>query len=283
MPTLGQLRQSAKGLGIPASDIRSATSADELQALIVQFMNGGSTKTKTTRKPATKTRTATKTATKTPARRGRPPKAASKTAVKSKPAAKSATTGKAKRSTADESGRMMLGDVDFNVTDGWNAREGSPPDLIVKALRRFKGNRSKVFTHLLPNIWDFVGRKMQDSTKRSQASAETMLQYRISRTAWDFAMKTGQHEKSTNRAEYGTQGTYRKPGATGAARSTAKRSTTRKSTPQKAKPQKAAQKPAAAPKRRGRPPGSKNKPKVATTTARRTASKPVKKKTTARR
>jgi hypothetical protein len=219
MPTLGQLRQSAKGLGIPASDIRSATSADELQALIVQFMNGGSTKTKTTRKPAAPKRTATarKAATKS-VRRGRPPKAATRTAVKSKPAAKSATTGKAKRSTADESGRMMLGDVDFNVTDGWNAREGSPPDLIVKALRRFKGNRSKVFTHLLPNIWDFVGRKMQDSTKRSQASAETMLQYRISRTAWDFAMKTGQHEKSTNRAEYGTQGTYRKPGATGAVR-----------------------------------------------------------------
>jgi hypothetical protein len=278
MPTLGQLRQSAKGLGIPASDIRSATSADELQALIVQFMNGGSTKTKTTRKPATKTRTATKT----PARRGRPPKAATKTAVKSKPAAKSATTGKAKRSTADESGREMLKDVDFNVTDGWNARVGSPPDLIVKSLRKYRGNRAKVFTALLPKIWDFVGRKMQDGSKRTQASAETMLQYRISRTAWDFAMKTGQHEKSTNRAEYGTQGTYRKPGATGAARTTAKRSTTRKTTPQKAKPQKAAQKPAAAPKRRGRPPGSKNKPKAATTTARSTTRKPVKKKTTAR-
>ena len=273
MPTLGQLRQSAKGLGIPASDIRGATSADELQALIVKFMNGGSTKTaKTTRKPV-------KTATKTTARRGRPPKAAAtKTAVKSKPAAKSATTGKAKRSTADESGRMMLGTVDFSETDGWNAREGSPPDLIVKSLRKYRGNRAKVFTALLPNIWDFVGRKMQDGSKRTQASAETMLQYRISRTAWDFAMKTGQHEKSTNRAEYGTQGTYRKPGATGASRTAAKRSTVRKTTPQKAKPQKAAQKPAAAPKRRGRPPGSKNK--TSTTTATR---KPVAKKKTARR
>jgi hypothetical protein len=264
MPNLGQLRQSAKALGIPASDIRSATSADELQAMIMEHMNGGSTKTKTTRKPAAKTRTATKT----PARRGRPAKAATKSAVKSKPAAQSAKTGKAKRSTADDAGRMMLGSVDFSETDGWNAREGSPPDLIVKSLRKYRGNRTKVFTALLPKIWDFVGRKMQDGSKRTQASAESMLQYRISRTAWDFAMKTGQHEKSTNRAEYGTAGT-------GAAKSTAKRSTTRKATPQKAKPQRAAQKPAAAQKRRGRPPGSKNKT---------TSTKPVaKKKTTARR
>ncbi len=269
MPTLGQLRQSAKGLGIPASDIRSATSADELQAMIVKFMNGGSTTKTSTRKPATKTRTATKTTAR---------KAAPKSAVKSKPAArKSATTGKAKRSTADDAGRMMLGSVDFSETDGWNAREGSPPDLIVKALRRFKGNRSKVFTHLLPNIWDFVGKRMQDGTKRSQASAETMLQYRISRTAWDFAMKTGQHEKSTNRAEYGTQGTYRKPGATRAAKSTTKAKTTTTKAKTTARPQRAAQKrTAAAPKKVTR--------STRTTAKAKTTRKPVaKKKTTARR
>jgi hypothetical protein len=279
MPNMGQLRSSAKGLGIPSSAIRGATSAEELQALIMDYMNG--TTTKPTRKPTTKTRTATKTATK-PVRRGRPPKAATTTAVKSKPAAKSTTTGKAKRSTADDSGRKLLGAVDFSETDGWKAREGSPPDLIVKALRRFKGNREKVFTHLLPNIWEFVGRKMQDGTKRSQSSAETMLKYRISRTAWDFAMKTGQHEKSSNRVEYGTGGTgSSKPRkAAGAARTTAKAKTGTTRAKTTARPQKAAQKPAEAPKRRGRPPGSKNKPKVAATT---TAKKPVAKKKTARR
>ena len=34
-----------------------------------------------------------------------------------------------------------------------------------------------------------------------------MLRYRISRTAFDFAVRTGQHEPSDNRVEYGTGGT----------------------------------------------------------------------------
>ena len=270
MPTLGQLRQSAKGLGISTADIRSATSADQLQAMIVKHMNGGSTKT-TTRKASTKTTTA---------RRGRPPKATATktTAVKSKPAAKS-TQGKAKRSTADtngDSGRHMLEDVDYTATDGWNAREGSAPDLIVKALRKFRGNREKVFDSLLPKITPlFVGPRMKDGTKRTKASAETMLRYRISRTAWDFAMKTGQHEKSTNRAEYGTQGTYKKPGAS---RTAAKRTTAPKTTTAKRTTQKAAQKPAA---RRAAPKATATKAK--TTTAPRKKTAVAKKKTTARR
>jgi|SRR5580765_1121689 len=281
MATLGVLRKTAKDLGIAPGDIRSATSAAELQVLIVEALNGGTT-SKAKPKPAarkTSTRTAArKTATATrsgTAKRGRPAGTAS---AKSKPAAKS-TTGKAKRSTSNANGnggRNMLSGVNYSETDGWNAREGSAPDLIVSALRRFKGNREKVFNHLLPNIWDFVGRKMADGSKRTKESAETMLRYRISRTAWDFAMKTGQHEKSENRAEYGTQGTYKKPGATkatGTRRTAAKAQTARKPARAAAKPQRAAQKRTAAPKR------TRTVAKAKTTTK-----KPVaKKKTTARR
>jgi len=232
--TLGQLRQFAKSLDIPVGDIRGASS-EELQALISEKLNGGGTKA-----PARKTRTA-------PARKTT---VARKTAAsaKSKPAAKS-TTGKAKRSTSgtgNGSGRHLLVDVDYNQTENWNAREGSAPDLIVKALRRFKGNRAKVFDALVPKIGTFVNPKDSQGRKRSKENAEEMLRYRISRTAWDFAMKTGQHEKSTDRVEYGsnaTQKTARK--ATGSSRTSTKTRTAPRATRKTATRQKAAQRPAA--------------------------------------
>ena len=43
MAQIGELRASAKALGIPASDIRGASS-EELQSLILDRVNGGSTK-----------------------------------------------------------------------------------------------------------------------------------------------------------------------------------------------------------------------------------------------
>ena len=242
--TLGQLRLSAKALGIPAPAIRGLGS-EELSALIAEKLNGGGS---TTKAPARKTRTA-------PARKTT---VARKTAAsaKSKPAAKS-TTGKAKRSTSgtgNGSGRHLLVDVDYNQTENWNAREGSAPDLIVKALRRFKGNRAKVFDALVPKIGTFVNPKDSQGRKRSKENAEEMLRYRISRTAWDFAMKTGQHEKSTDRVEYGSNAAS-KPArrqtnpsarkATGSPRTATKTRTAPRATRKTATRQKAAQRPAA--------------------------------------
>jgi hypothetical protein len=243
--TLGQLRQSAKALGISAPAIRGLGS-EELSALIAEHLNGGGTKA-----PARKTRTAParKTATKTAARKPAARKPAA--SAKSKPAAKS-TTGKAKRSTSgtgngNGSGRHLLVDVDYNQTDGWNAREGSAPDLIVKSLRRFKGNRAKVFDALVPKIGTFVNPKDSQGRKRSKDNAEEMLRYRISRTAWDFAMKTGQHEKSTDRIEYGSNAGTKKPArkATGGSRTAAKAKATPRATRKPATRQTAARKPAA--------------------------------------
>lgn len=193
MATLQQLRASAKGLGLPASVIRSATSAEELSALIMTHINGNAP-AKPARKQAVKKTTA-------------PKKSTTRTSPrKSSPAVKS-TQGKVKRTTtvSDESGRHLLGKVNFSLTENWNPRPGSPPDLIVKALRKFKGDREKVFQALKPTIKNFVKPRMNDGTVRTKESREDMLRYRISRTAWDFAMKTGQHEKSENRAEYGSR------------------------------------------------------------------------------
>lgn len=240
MATIGQLRKKAKDLGITPASIRKAKTAEDLQELIMDaVMNGGSSTTQVSRK----SRPARKAATAKPVRR-----TSAKSAVKSKPAAQSAT-GKAKRSTADtdESGRNQITGVDFTKVSGWNAREGSAPDVIVSALRKFKGNRSKVFDALKPNIWDFVGRKMRDGSRRTMASAEEMLRYRISRTAWDFAMKTGQHQASTNRVEYGTGGT---------GNGSATKQVAKKRTKAAAKPQEARRGP-------GRPKGSRNTPKKA--------------------
>jgi hypothetical protein len=264
MPTIGQLRKSAEGLGIPRSLLRGATSAD-LQEMIDK-MSGNGASTKPARKPATKA---------APARRGRPKSTTKPTPVKSKPAAPKSTTGKAKRSTAvtddGDAGRRMLSGVDYTETDGWNAREGSPPDLIVKSLRKFKGNRTKVFEALKANVWDYVGRKMADGSKRSLASAHTMLKYRISRTAWDFAMRTGQHEKSENRAEYGS-GTGRKPAKKATATRTAAKTT-----------RKPVGRPRTAAKRTTKPATTRKPVRAQKAAQRTTAKRPVAKKKTTRR
>jgi len=245
------LRNKAKLLGIDTAAIRKAKTVSELQDLI---LNGDApAPTPAKRKPGRPAK-ATTTRKATPAKRGRPAKATPKPVAKK-------TAIRTPASTNGDAGRIELGDVDFSVTDGWNARPGSAPDRIIGALRRFKGNRAKVFDFLSGDVWEFVGRKLRDGSRRSQASADDMLRYRISRTAWDFAIKTGQHEKSTNRAEYGT-GT-RKP---------TKAKPTRKATRTPARSQKPAQRPTKAGTRR-----------VVKRTATRTtkATRPVKK--TARR
>jgi len=258
MATMQELRSKAKSLGITPAAIRKASTAPQIQALILDaVMNGGSTTTKTTpAKRAAKTKPAAKTTARKP---GRPAKAK----PTPKPVARKSTPSKSTPSQNGEAGRIELGVVDYSVTDGWNARQGTAPDRIIASLRKFKGDRTKVFNALKPNIWDFVGKKLQDGSKRTTASAEDMLRYRISRTAWDFAIKTGQHTKSSNRAEYG-QGTRKN--APRKARTTP---TARKATRTPVKAQKPAQ-------------GRKTTPTRRTTTTKAKATRPVKKKTARR-
>lgn len=222
MATLAELRKRAKDMGIAATVIRSADSASELQSIIDDHDGGKSKKSakRVVKKAVAKKKTAKK---ETGKKRGRPvgSKNSKKSAEKVKPAAsksKSAKTGKAKRSTGSRTssyeakgGRNTLGKVDFRITDGWNPREGSAPDLIIKALKRNKGDREKTFDDLWPDRKLFVGPTLRNGKKRElrgpMPSYEAMLKYRIARTLWDFAMQTGQHESSENRVEYGTGGT----------------------------------------------------------------------------
>ena len=255
MAKLAELRKQAKSMGIGPSTIRLCNTADELQEVISEFQseNGGdSTPSKASKKHKV-TAKAKKKATGNS-------KSASK---KSAPAAKSGKTGKAKRPTTQTkgtdgpSGRNTLEGVDFSQQDGWNAREGSAPDRIIRALRKFKGNRSKVFDFLVDDIWDFVGKKNAKGEKRSKQDAENMLRYRISRTAFDFAVRTGQHEPSENRATYGTGGTGQgifkrsKPASKPVSKAKGNSKSTKAKKPASTKARKA-----------GRPKGSKNKAKA---------------------
>lgn len=290
MATLAELRAKAKGLGIAAPVIRGASTRLELQTVIDDFTADEKPAKRTVAKkkapvqeapkrrgrpPGSKNKPKVEEA---PKRRGRPPGSGVKKSASGTKAPAKSTTAKrpptatkaqprkpARKPVVDGAGRYLLESIDYTETDGWNPRAGSAPDRIVKALRRFRGNREKVFDFLTPNVWDFVGRTKRNGDKRTKAEALDMLRYRIARTDWEFATRTGQHQKSENRAEYGSQ-----TGNGNSKPKTTTRKTVAKAAPAKApvrrgRPPKAAQE---APKRRGRPPGSKNKPKAAVTVKR---------------
>jgi hypothetical protein len=143
-----------------------------------------------------------------PKRRGRP--------AAQKPTRKPTTTRKpSTRKTTDNGGRRLLGKLNFSKTDGWNPREGSIVADIFDALKMHKGDREKAYDQLLKwtqgSLSDWVPLKKPNGVKRTKKEQETMLRYRIARTLWDFAIQTGQHVKSENRAEYGSGNGNAKP------------------------------------------------------------------------
>jgi hypothetical protein len=189
-----KLKKQAVAAGMDKDTARSASRAT-LEAFLAKPRKKAPVKKATppARKPAAK-----KTPARTPTR-----KPAAKKPV---PAKAPATRKTAKRPATNngDAGRNMIDTLDYSVTDGWNPRAGSAVERIFRSLKKYRGNVDKVFDALLPEINDFVGSKMQDGTKRTKVSKEQMLRYRISRTKFDFAIKTGQHEIAENRVEYGT-------------------------------------------------------------------------------
>ena len=225
---IATLRAEAKAAGIPFSELRGLTQEDEIQAVIDRHT--GSTMTRPRKAVAKKKSTTASrkarvsrarksgTARKASARKSAPARSAKTGTAKRQATAKKTTakrstarksTATARRNSTDNGGRNLLNGVDYSVTDGWNPREGSAPDLIQKALKRFKGNREKAFDYLVDNydLKDFVAPTDSRGRRRKKAEMEWQLRYRISRTAWDFAKRTGQHEPSTSRAVYGEGGT----------------------------------------------------------------------------
>jgi hypothetical protein len=199
-----KLKKSAVAAGMPKDTARTANRA-ALEAFLAKPRKKSTPVKKATpvRKPAAKKAAPARKAA-TPAKRTPARKPAAK---RSAPAKAPATRKTAKRPATNgngDAGRNMIVSLDYTNTDGWNPRAGSAVERIFRSLKKYKGNVDKVFDALLPEINDFVGTKMQDGTKRSKASKESMLRYRISRTKFDFAIKTGQHEIATERVEYGT-------------------------------------------------------------------------------
>jgi hypothetical protein len=256
MAGLMQLRAAAKALGIPAKEVRAADTADALQKLIASGATGGNSGSATAVKK----------------KRGRPKGSTTKTATpKRKPGRPNGSTNKPKTETPKRGpgrprkasgngngGRHLVGRINWSKMGDWNPREDSVPDVIVKALRKFKGDREKTYNFLVKDLKNLVPVKTRNGVKRSTADRQDYLRYLIARNAWAFAMASGQHEKSENRATYGTAGTgtgtFQRKGTRGRKKAQAG-VTPRKRT--------AARQTAAQGARRGpgRPKGSKNKPK----------------------
>jgi hypothetical protein len=213
---IAELRKQAKELGIAPSVIRDAKSSSELKEIIASE-SGGSKKKNSGKKSGVQVvakkksgkKSKTKTADKKTAKSKSTKAAPAPTATKTKKTAKSKKAGNKKAQAGGNGGKHTLGDVDYSENDDWNPREGSGPDRIVRLLRKFKGNRTKVREYIVSKglLWEFVEKKNSAGVKRSKDQAENYLSYRISKTAWDFAVKTGQHKASNKRAEYGTAGT----------------------------------------------------------------------------
>jgi hypothetical protein len=283
MATMGirQLRLKAREVGV--QNFRGMNER-ELRSAIADATNGSGTKTarkavvkkaavkkapakRTAQKP--KTRTA-KAAPATPKRGpGRPPKNATapKRGPGRPPKAKPAPAPRAKRQATapratssrrqaqritEPTGRHVLNGVDYSVEhEDWNPRANSITGQIFKLLRKYRGNRDKVYDALEPRISELFGSKKRTGTKWEKGEREQMLAYRIARTAWDFAVKTEQHEIAEDRVEYGTGGT-----GSGVFKRKVVKATVKA--------------PKATPAKRGRPPKAQAaKPAVARTGARR--------------
>lgn len=135
------------------------------------------------------------------------PKAAKKDkATKPKATAKPKKSGGSKGNSSV--GRASIGKIDWTATsDDWNPNPGSAVDRLFKALKKAKGDVGKAYDALKGDVWDFVGKTKRNGEKRTKADGLAMLKYRLNRTKFEFATRTGQHAKGTNRVTYG-EGEY---------------------------------------------------------------------------
>lgn len=195
-----KLKKRAVSLGMSKDEAREA-GRKVLEAFIADAENGGGEK-KAAKKAVKKAVAKKKVA-------GKKSSENKKASTKKAPAEKSGKgSGKAKRPRAksnDGIGRASIGEIDWKVeSDEWNPRKGSPVEGLFRALKKAKGNIDKAFDAIHDDMYEYVGRKKRDGTKRTKAEAEAMLRYRLNRTKYEYATRTGQHEQATERAEYGT-------------------------------------------------------------------------------
>lgn len=211
-----KLKKKAISLGMKKSEAQAAD-RDSLEEFISENGSGKSAPAK--KKAVAKKKSSTTAAKKTSAAK----KPATTTAAKS--SAKKTTTRKSAK--ADDSGRAAIGKLDYTVeSEDWNPKKGSPVELIWRSLKKNRDNTEKVFDDLKGDVYDFVGKTKRDGTKRTKEEALAMLRYRINRTRFEFATRTGQHSVATNRVKYG-EGAYAQE-TKKAKRSAARKSSTKK-------------------------------------------------------
>jgi hypothetical protein len=197
-----KLRKQARDLGVRQSIIDGGTRQELEKAIKAKSKSNGTAPVVKKKRKATST-------------------AAVKKATTRKSTRKKAATAPAKPKGNAKVGRALIGSLDYTDVDGWNPREGSPVDVIWKALKRAKDNVDKAFEILKPKINDLTSPSKPGGGRRTKAEREALLKYRINRTRFEFAVRTGQHKRGTARVEYGT-GEYAK------ATAKAKRSRSRK-------------------------------------------------------
>lgn len=193
-----KLKKQAREAGMPANEARAA-GREKLVAFLKDASKPKASKKAVAKKKhkANKARAAEKAA---------PTKKATKKAAAKKSSTKKTTkaTTTKKRSDSD-TGRAAIGKINWTKeSDNWNPKPGGPVERLFKALKKKNGDVDKAFELLKDDVYDFVGRKKRNGDKRSKAEAHAMLKYRLNRTKFEFATRTGQHSVATNRVEYGT-------------------------------------------------------------------------------
>jgi hypothetical protein len=219
-----KLKKKAVDAGMPKAD---AMKAD--RKTLDEFLSVDHSKSKVTKKKVAKKKVAARTTT---TKKSTTRKASEKKA----PARKTSTRKAPKRDeNTDGFGRLNIGSLDWSAeSDEWNPKKGGPVERLFKALKSCKGDVDKAMAKVEDSVWDFVGKTKRDGTKRKKDDALAMLRYRLNRTKFEFAVRTGQHSSADakNRAAYGTgdYATTRKVKPARKAKSSTKASTKKAST-----------------------------------------------------
>jgi hypothetical protein len=111
--------------------------------------------------------------------------------AKPKAAAKSAPAKARGRKTVEGAARIDNKAVDWKAD--WNGGKTGKRAEVMAGLRRYKGDKAKVFDLLAPKARTFY-------KGRTKNEAERMLVWLIGRVAFDFVTATGQHEMGTRDA-----------------------------------------------------------------------------------
>jgi hypothetical protein len=132
-------------------------------------------------------------------------KGGSSTKASKKGSTKKSST-KRKTSNNGKAGRISIGKLKFSGfdPDDWKPREDSVTGIIFKALKQNKGDVDATYKALKGQLSKLVPPKTRGGRKRTKDEQKSDLKYRINRTKWDFALRTGQHSAATNRVEYGS-------------------------------------------------------------------------------